>query len=58
MMTWSVLHELGEIFIVFKHERANGVVVQHLRLSSQHVAHDRSIALEAICLRTKDNAFT
>lgn len=49
----STSHELSKILIILENKRANRIVVHHLRLSAQHVAHDRSIALEAICLRTK-----
>ena len=54
LVKWSTEHELSEILIILENKRANRIVVHHLRLSAQHVAHDRSIALEAICLRTKD----
>jgi hypothetical protein len=43
-------HELRKVFVVLEHERANRIVVHHFCLPAQHVGHDRSVALEAICL--------
>ena len=47
----STQHELCKILIVLEHKRADRIEVGHIRLTTQHVAHDCSIALEAICLQ-------
>ena len=49
----AIQHEFGKILIVLENKCANCIVVHHLRLPSQHIAHDRSIALEAVCLHTR-----
>lgn len=43
-------HEPGKILIILEHKCANSIVVQHIRLAPKHVAHDGSVALQAICL--------
>jgi len=43
-------HELGEILVVLEDKSADRIEVGHVGLAAQHVAHDCSIALEAICL--------
>jgi len=50
----STQHELCEVLVIFEHESADRVEVGHVRLAAQHVAHDRSIALEAICLQCRE----
>jgi hypothetical protein len=47
----STQHELCKILVVFEHKSADRIEVGHVRLPAQHVAHDCSIALEAICLQ-------